>query len=107
MTVVAIEKLNRAENGFYLFVEGGRIDHGHHETQPIRALNDFVAFDEAIGAALAMVDLEETLVLVTADHSHTFTLGATGVRGANLFGPGDYEKKHIGHDGELPLIGKV
>ena len=34
----------------------------------ILALNEFAAFDEAIGKALSMINLEETLVLVTADH---------------------------------------
>ena len=38
----------------------------------ILALNEFAAFDEAIGKALSMINLEETLVLVTADHRQHF-----------------------------------
>ena len=48
MTKVAIKKLSKNPNGYYLFVEGGNIDHGHHETAPVRALYDFKIFDEAI-----------------------------------------------------------
>ena len=35
MTEIAIQKLSMNPNGYYLFVEGGRIDHGHHFTRPI------------------------------------------------------------------------
>ena len=32
MTQKALDLLSRNENGYFLFVEGGRIDHGHHES---------------------------------------------------------------------------
>jgi alkaline phosphatase len=35
MTEKAIQILSRNPNGFFLFVEGGRIDHGHHESKPL------------------------------------------------------------------------
>lgn len=68
------------ENGFFLMVEGGRIDHAHHAGNAFRALHDAEALDEAIGAVLAAVDLRETLVLVTADHSHVFTMAGYPLR---------------------------
>ena len=41
MTEIAIQKLSQNPNGFYLFVEAGKIDHGHHRARPIQALYDF------------------------------------------------------------------
>ncbi len=74
MTRIAIERLSQNEKGYLLMVEAGRIDHGHHGTNAARALGDGIAFDEAIGAALEMTDREDTLIIVTADHSHTFVI---------------------------------
>ncbi|VDO06352.1 unnamed protein product [Rodentolepis nana] len=74
MTTVAIEILSRQPNGFFLFVEGGRIDHAHHDNLGKRALIDTLAFEKAIREATKLVNLEETLLLVTADHSHSFQL---------------------------------
>ena len=55
-------------------VEGGRIDHAHHAGNAARALEDTVAFDAAIKMALEMTNREDTLIVVTADHSHTMTI---------------------------------
>jgi alkaline phosphatase len=74
MTVKAIDILKRNRNGFFLMVEGGRIDHAHHGGNAVRALEDTVAFDEAVKAALAAVNTDETLIIVTADHSHVLTM---------------------------------
>ncbi|HJV23461.1 MAG TPA: alkaline phosphatase [Holophagaceae bacterium] len=74
MTTKAIDILSRNANGYVLMVEGGRIDHALHNTNAKRALEDAAAFDQAIAAALAMVDLANTLVVVTADHDHTLAI---------------------------------
>jgi len=74
MTVKAIDILKRNRNGFFLMVEGGRIDHAHHGGNAVRALEDTVAFDDAVKAALGAVNTDETLVIVTADHSHVLTM---------------------------------
>lgn len=81
MTAKAIEILAQNPNGFFLMVEGGRIDHAHHGGNGYRALEETVAFDAAIKAALEKVDLAETLVIVTADHSHTLTINGYPRRG--------------------------
>lgn len=55
MTIAALDVLTNgegAENGFVLAVEGGRIDHGHHNNQANRALDETVAFDKAIRTTL-------------------------------------------------------
>ncbi|MEZ4292110.1 MAG: alkaline phosphatase [Myxococcota bacterium] len=52
MTATAIDLLARDEDGFFLLVEGGRIDHGHHAGNAERALTDTVAFSDAVRVAL-------------------------------------------------------
>ncbi len=86
MTVKAIEILRQNENGYYLNVEAGRIDHGHHSTNPIRALTDTIEFANAIETAFNMVDMDETLIIVTADHSHVFTIAGYPARGNPILG---------------------
>ena len=86
MTSAAIDLLAENEDGYFLMVEGGRIDHGHHDGKPGYALMETQAFAHAIEAALEKVDLEDTLVLVTADHSHVFTIAGYPVRGNPILG---------------------
>jgi alkaline phosphatase len=83
MTTKAIDILvhtakQSGDKGFFLMVEGGRIDHALHATNAKRALVDAIAFDDAIAAALAKVDLKDTLVVVTADHDHTMAINGYG-----------------------------
>ena len=86
MTVKAIEILNRNEKGFYLNVEAGRIDHAHHATNPYRALHDTIELAKTVKTAYDMVDLEDTLIIVTADHSHVFTIAGYPKRGNPILG---------------------
>ncbi|NXL86104.1 PPBI phosphatase, partial [Alectura lathami] len=86
MTEAAITILSRNPNGFYLFVEGGRIDHGHHEGIAYRALTEAVEFDRAIEQAGKLTDEADTLTVVTADHSHVFSFGGYTLRGSSIFG---------------------
>lgn len=87
MTKVAIERLSaRSDKGYYLVVEGGRIDHGHHAGNAYLALEDTLAFDAAVQQALQQVDLNDTLILVTADHSHTLTISGYPQRGNPILG---------------------
>ncbi|WP_369425063.1 alkaline phosphatase [Methanothrix sp.] len=69
MTEKAIYLLSKNPKGFFLMVEGGRIDHACHERSLENATMDTLAFDEAVGKALdfAMKNTD-TLVIVTADH---------------------------------------
>ncbi len=86
MTAKAIELVSADPDGYLLMIEGGRIDHGHHSSQPAYALLETQAFARAVETALAMVDLDETLILVTADHSHVFTMGGYPTRGNPILG---------------------
>jgi alkaline phosphatase len=79
MTSKAIDILKGNNRGMFLMVEGGRIDHALHETTARKALQDTVAFDDAIKTAIdkmQVIDpgLKNTLIVVTADHDHTLVL---------------------------------
>lgn len=75
MTRVAIEMLRKEENGYFLFIEGGMIDQGHHYNFAQTSLDETKEFSKAIEIARQMTSEDETLILVTADHSHVFTYG--------------------------------
>uniref|UniRef100_A0A4W2EGR9 alkaline phosphatase n=1 Tax=Bos indicus x Bos taurus TaxID=30522 RepID=A0A4W2EGR9_BOBOX len=93
MTEAAVRVLSRNPRGFFLFVEGGRIDHGHHESIAYRALTEAVMFDNAIAKASQLTSEADTLTLVTADHSHVFTFGGYPLRGTSIFGLADGKAK--------------
>lgn len=86
MTLAALEILERNPRGYFLMVEAGRIDHGHHASNAYRALTDTLELGRAVEAAVERVDLEETLVLVTADHGHVFSHGGYSTRGNPILG---------------------
>ncbi|VDI62066.1 alkaline phosphatase [Mytilus galloprovincialis] len=86
MTGKAINILKRNTNGFFLMVEGGRIDHAHHDSKGAFALEETLAFEEAISTALEMTDKRDTLIIVTADHSHVFSIGGYSNRGNDILG---------------------
>uniref|UniRef100_A0A8B9BSG0 Alkaline phosphatase n=1 Tax=Anser brachyrhynchus TaxID=132585 RepID=A0A8B9BSG0_9AVES len=65
---------------------GGRIDHGHHEGKAKQALHEAVELDRAIGLAVRLTSPQDTLSVVTADHSHVFTFGGYTPRGNPIFG---------------------
>jgi alkaline phosphatase len=67
-------------------VEGGRIDHGHHAGNAYRSLTDAVAMAEAVQVAMDMTDAQQTLIMVTADHSHTLTISGYPKRGNPILG---------------------
>lgn len=75
MTEKAIRILSQDRDGYFLMVEGGRIDHASHEGKAYKTVTDTIAFDDAVAKAAGMVDLKDTLIIVVADHSHTLTIG--------------------------------
>ncbi|WP_421318488.1 alkaline phosphatase [Aeromonas veronii] len=81
MTAKAIDLLSKNSQGYFLMVEGGRIDHALHGTNAKRSLTDAVALDEAVKTALGKVDLNNTLIVVTADHDHTMTINGYSAKG--------------------------
>lgn len=91
MTSKAIDILSANSSGYFLMVEGGRIDHALHGTNAKRVMEDTIAFDDAIKAALDKVKLTDptlanTLIVVTADHDHTMTFNGYVKRGNPILG---------------------
>jgi alkaline phosphatase len=86
MTKKAIAILKKNQRGFFLLVEGGRIDHAHHMGNAYRALDETREFASAVRAAMAATDAKDTLIIVTADHGHVFTMGGGAKRGNPILG---------------------
>ncbi|MDZ4803465.1 MAG: alkaline phosphatase [Candidatus Eisenbacteria bacterium] len=69
MTRVALDRLSRDPDGFFLMVEGGRIDHAGHDNDPAAAVAEVLEFDSAFNTVLDWSRRDgQTLVVVTADH---------------------------------------
>jgi alkaline phosphatase len=81
MTRAAITRLQGNDKGYVLLVEGGRIDHAHHNGNAYRALADTVAMSDAVRVAAQMTSDADTLIVVTADHAHTLSFVGYPVRG--------------------------
>jgi alkaline phosphatase len=91
MTRAAITRLQtqsvaKGGRGYVLLVEAGRIDHAHHSGNAHRALTDTIALSEAVAAAASMTSTDDTLIMVTADHSHVMTFAGYPVRGNAILG---------------------
>jgi len=81
MTQAALNNLAPSPEGFFLLVEGGRVDHAAHGNDALALIHDQLAFDEAIETVLAFTDRHpDTLVIITTDH---------GTGGIQLNGVGD------------------
>jgi len=86
MTRKAIELLDNNANGFVLIVEAGRIDHSHHAGNAYGALNETVELARAVSVAQDMTNSADTLIMVTADHSHVMTISGYPARGNPILG---------------------
>lgn len=65
---------------------GGRIDHGHHSAQAIKALDETIEFSNAIKRAVEMTNRDDTLIIVTSDHAHTMSMSGYPDRGNPIAG---------------------
>ncbi|XP_063851588.1 alkaline phosphatase-like isoform X1 [Scylla paramamosain] len=86
MTKAALEILQRDAGGYFLLVEGGLIDLGHHGNKGKKALTETLEMDEAVKVVLSMVNLQETLVVVTADHGHSLSINGYPSRHTDILG---------------------
>ncbi len=84
MTEKALQILSKNPQGYYLMVESGRVDHAHHANNAARALGDAAEFTRAIERAYTMTNPEDTLIIVTADHSHVNTIAGYPARGNGI-----------------------
>lgn len=86
LTRAAIANLSRHQEGYVLMIEGARIDHANHSGNAYRALTDTVAMSDAVRVASEMTRDDDTLIIVTADHSHTLNFVGYPARGNPILG---------------------
>jgi len=71
MTSKAISVLNNNKKGFFLMVEGSKVDWAAHDNDPIGVISDVLAFDKAVKAALDFAKKDKhTLVIACTDHGN-------------------------------------
>jgi alkaline phosphatase len=98
MTQKSIELLEN-RRGFFLQVEGASIDKQDHATNACGQLGETVAFDRAIGVALDYQRHHpDTLIVVTADHSHTSQIVGEDASGSGV--PTGYSTNLTTKDGQ-------
>ena len=109
MTAAALQRLETNDQGYALVIEAGRIDHGHHDGVAYKALTETQELHETVAWLLTQVDLQETLIIVTADHSHTLTLAGYATRGNPILGEvvGNDAKGYPKNKASLSLKGET
>lgn len=100
MTAKAIDLLKKNEKGYFLMVEGGRIDHAHHGVNAFRALSETVELANAVRVAREKTNRQDTLIIVTADHSHSLTMTGYPTRGNPILGK-VFENDAAGHPASI------
>ncbi|MDP3488568.1 MAG: alkaline phosphatase [Phenylobacterium sp.] len=106
MTRAAITRLAGAPEGYVLLVEAAHIDKAHHAGLLNASLTDGIEFSKAVAAAQALTDPDDTLIIVTADHSHGLTLNG-GARQDDVLGliKGPTGAPRLAGDGRpLPIL---
>ncbi|KAH8321852.1 hypothetical protein KR067_006605 [Drosophila pandora] len=86
LTEAAIRVLSKNSEGFFLFVEGARIDMAHHDTYARRSLEDTAEFANAVKTARELTSDEDTLIVVTADHAHVMSINGYPDRTQDITG---------------------
>lgn len=86
LTEAAITVLSRNDKGFFLFVEGARIDMAHHDTFAKRSLEDTAEFARAVQKARELTSEDDTLIVVTADHAHVMSINGYPYRDQEITG---------------------
>lgn len=86
MTEATIKALSANEAGYFISIEGGRVDHANHAGNLHRSVVDGVAFADAVAKALEMTNAEDTLIIVTADHEHAIAFNGYCGRGTPITG---------------------
>lgn len=69
---------------FYFQVEGGLVDQAHHRGHARKALEEVISFSDAIQKTLELINFNDTLVIITSDHSHSLLLTGYPDRGQGV-----------------------
>lgn len=77
MTKKALDRLSQSENGFFLMVEGSKIDWSAHGNDAVGCITEYLAFDRAVSVVMDFAKKNgETTVIVLPDHGNSgFTIG--------------------------------
>lgn len=84
------------DNGFFMMIEGGKIDWACHANDAVGSTMDVIAFDDAIGKAIEFYNAnpDSTLIIVTGDHeTGGLTLGYNGTGYETAFTLLNYQTK--------------
>ncbi|KAH9645138.1 hypothetical protein HF086_005683 [Spodoptera exigua] len=92
MVGAAIKVLQKNKNGYFLMVEGGNLDMAHHRGWAKIAVNEALAMEEAVQLAADMTDAEDTLLIVTSDHTHSLSINGYPDRGSSIAQPSSHDK---------------
>jgi alkaline phosphatase len=82
----ALDLLQQHSHGYVLVIEGGLIDRAHHDGIAARALDETIEMADAVQRAIDRTDPADTLLIVTADHSHPLTISGYARRGNPITG---------------------
>lgn len=90
MTQKAIQLLSRKENGFFLMVEGSKVDWASHANDPVGVISDTLAYDAAVKVALDFAKQDGSTVVISAtDHGNGgMTIGGKAT-------DNDYDKRTL------------
>ena len=82
MTAKAIDVLQKNKKGFFLMVEGSKVDWAAHANDPIAIMTEFLAFDKAVGVAMDFARRNgNTTVIVLPDHGNSgFSIGRSNLK---------------------------
>jgi alkaline phosphatase len=86
MAEQALKHLQRQNKPYLLVVEAGRIDHAHHDGNAARALSETAMLADTVERLDELTADEDTLIIVTADHSHNFVMAGYPKRGNPILG---------------------
>ncbi|XP_052862624.1 alkaline phosphatase-like [Anopheles cruzii] len=89
MVEAALAVLEDSAQGYVLFVEGGLIDMAHHGNRPRLSLEETAEFHRAIALARQRTNVNDTLIVVSSDHSHTLMYNGYPTRGNDILGIAD------------------
>lgn len=102
MVKKALEILKRGPNGFVMFVEGAKIDHGHHYGNAYTAIDETLELEEVVQHVADNTDEADTLIVVSSDHSHTFGINGYPERSLDMFGPASFLAGGMQRGGSAP-----
>jgi len=86
MTAKAIDILAKNPKGYFLLVESASIDKWHHQNNAYHALTDVDELSKAVQVAMEKTNAADTLIIVTADHSHGLVFSAGSSREEPIMG---------------------